>query len=153
MLRLRQGRNDRADRGKDRERDKNNRMRIESQCCTSILKEFPKGNWRPQWTWNETHQFHAVSSRKPSLTAPSNRNYGFCLEGAGLYWATKKMRSPRDREPAHRCACVVSSLCTVMKHVGTHVCTLLFILALLSSLTLELYSMYPWKLFSCIMLM
>lgn len=47
------------------------------------------------------HQFQAVSSRKPSLDPPSNWNYRFCLEGARLYWANKKMRSSRDREQAH----------------------------------------------------
>lgn len=68
-------------------------------CWEFPQKSFQKGNWHPRRTWNETHQFHATSSRKPSLAAPSNRNYGFCLEGADLQSNTKKMRSQRERRP------------------------------------------------------
>lgn len=91
-------------RGEDGGRDKNKHTVTECQRVQQFpQKSFQKGNWRPRRTWNETHQFHAVSSRKPSLAAPSNRNYGFCLEGAaGLHSATKKMRSQRERRPIQR---------------------------------------------------
>lgn len=96
-------RNEEKRRGEDGGQDKDKHTMTECQRVQQFPQNsFQKGNWRPRRTWNETHQFHAVSSRKPSLAAPSNRNYGFCLEGAGLHSATKKMRSQRERRPIQR---------------------------------------------------
>lgn len=94
-----------------------------------------------------------MSSRKPSLTAPSNRNYGFCLEEAGLHWATKKMRSPRDREPTHTDAhayCLVHcELCTFCYGGSWHKCWYrIFYTCILLTLFRKLGPHFFFRLFS-----